>query len=148
MECYLIERISNSPEETEAFGKTLVPLLRRDSVIALMGGLGAGKTCLIKGIALGLGITEIITSPTFTIINEYPRCPEGAPLYHIDAYRLAGDDDFNNTGAGDCFGKGIVVIEWSERIPRSIPDGSITIEIEITGPQSRLIRIEGLETKS
>jgi tRNA threonylcarbamoyladenosine biosynthesis protein TsaE len=150
MICCLIERISNSPEETEAFGKSLAPFLRCGSVIAFRGGLGVGKTCLIKGIACGLGISETVTSPTFTLINEYSGCDGGKgspPLYHIDAYRLADDDDFNNTGAGDCFERGIVVIEWSERLPRSIPDGAIKIEIEITGPQSRLIRMEGLETE-
>ena len=148
MERCPIERISNSPEETEALGKSLAPVLRRGSVIALRGGLGAGKTCMVKGIARGLGITETVTSPTFTIINEYARCPPDAgSLYHIDAYRLAGDDDFINTGAGECIGNGIAVIEWSERIPQSIPDGAIKIEIEITGPHSRLITIEGLEAE-
>ena len=148
MERCLIEQISNSPEETEAVGKSLAPALRRGSVIALRGGLGAGKTCLVKGIALGLGINETVTSPTFTIINEYPEAaPEAGSLYHIDAYRLAGDDDFINTGAGECIGNGIAVIEWSERIPQSIPDGAIKIEIAITGPHSRLITIEGPETE-
>jgi tRNA threonylcarbamoyladenosine biosynthesis protein TsaE len=148
MECCLIEQVSNSPEETAAFGKNLVPSLRRDSVIAIRGGLGAGKTCLVKGIACGLGIAETVTSPTFTIINEYHfpfdkgRCT--GVLYHIDAYRLAGDYDFNNTGAGDYMGRGIVVIEWSDRL-QSIPDGAIQIEIEIIGPYSRLIRMERLE---
>jgi tRNA threonylcarbamoyladenosine biosynthesis protein TsaE len=146
MECCLIEQVSNSPEETAAFGKSLAPSLRRGSVIALRGGLGAGKTCLVKGIACGLGIAETVTSPTFTIINEYPfpfyNDRTGDALYHIDAYRLTGDDDFHNTGAGDYIEKGIVVIEWSERIPLSIPDGAIQIQIEITGPQSRLIRTE------
>jgi tRNA threonylcarbamoyladenosine biosynthesis protein TsaE len=147
-----IELVSSSPEETEALGEELARLLlktrllsktsRRESgtVIALRGGLGAGKTCLVKGIARGLGITENITSPTYTIVCEYPGT---VPLYHIDAYRLNSDEDFENTGAGEYIGsgQGMVIIEWSERIPRSIPPDAITIAIEITGPQSRILRI-------
>ncbi|MCL2043248.1 MAG: tRNA (adenosine(37)-N6)-threonylcarbamoyltransferase complex ATPase subunit type 1 TsaE [Treponema sp.] len=154
MKCCLIEYVSNSPEETLAAGKNLSHKLQSGSVIALYGGLGSGKTCLVKGIAQGLGITETITSPTYTIINEYAAskphadacsCAACCPLYHIDAYRLNGDEDFESTGAGEIIGsRGITIIEWSERIPRSIPPGSITIHIEITGPNNRLIRIEGL----
>jgi tRNA threonylcarbamoyladenosine biosynthesis protein TsaE len=137
--------LSTSPEETQALGKNLACHLNPGSVIALRGGLGAGKTCLVKGIALGLGITENITSPTYTIICEYPG---PIPLYHIDAYRLNSDDDFDNTGAGDYIGgEGIVVIEWSERIPCSIPSDAITVTIEITGPNERKIHIKGMEVK-
>ena len=91
-----------------------------------------------------MGITENVTSPTYTIISEYSAHLNGetAPLYHIDAYRLNGDADFENTGAGELMGgRGITVIEWSERIPRSVPPDAIKIEIEITGPQSRLFRV-------
>jgi len=107
----------------------------------LRGGLGAGKTCFTRGIARALGITDNITSPTYTIVSEYKG---RAPLYHIDAYRLNGDEDFDNTGAGELItgGGGIAIIEWSERIPGSIPQDAIIVEIEITGPESRLVRIE------
>jgi tRNA threonylcarbamoyladenosine biosynthesis protein TsaE len=117
--------------------------LKRGAVVALRGGLGAGKTCLVKGIAQGLGITGTVTSPTYTIVSEY----EGpVPLYHIDAYRLSGDEDFENTGGGEIMGgAGITVIEWSERIPHSLPSDAVTVSIAITGPQSRLITINGLE---
>ena len=147
MKCCLTEYVSNSPEETLAAGKNLSHKLQNGSVVALYGGLGAGKTCLVKGIAQGLGITENITSPTYTIINEYANNGSRADskLYHIDAYRLNGDEDFENTGAGEVIGSGgITVIEWSERIPRSIPPGAITIHITITGPHNRLISIEGV----
>jgi len=106
--------------------------------------LGAGKTCLVKGIARGLGISEIVTSSSYTIISEYSARLNGeiVPLYHIDAYRLNGDADFENTGAGELMdGVGIAIIEWSDRISRSIPPDVITIEIEITGSQSRLFRV-------
>ena len=102
--------------------------------VALRGGLGVGKTCFVKGMARGLGITDCITSPTYTIVCEYPaRFGGGAfSLYHIDAYRLSGDEDFENTGAGELFGTGgIIVIEWSERIPGSIPQDAVTVEIVI-----------------
>jgi len=140
----LIEYSSVSPDKTEAWGEQFAGKLKPGSVIALRGGLGAGKTCLVKGIARGLGITESVTSPTYTIVSEYRARLNGeiVPLYHIDAYRLNGDEDFENTGAGEFMdGRGIVIIEWSERIPHSIPPDAITIEIEITGPQSRLFRV-------
>jgi len=136
---------SASPEETYAIGERLARSLGQGAIIALRGGLGAGKTCLVKGIARGLGIAEDITSPTYTIVSEYNACLDGKamPLYHIDAYRLNGDEDFDNTGAGELIGgKGIAIIEWSERIPASIPPDATTVEIEITGPQSRLLRIK------
>jgi len=137
------EFLSSSPEETENFGEQISRILKPGSVIALQGCLGAGKTCLVKGIARGLGINEIITSPTYTIINEYNG---NCPLYHIDAYRLAGDDDFRSTGAGEYIGsRGLTVIEWSERIPKSIPENSVKISIEITGTQNRVLHIEGME---
>jgi tRNA threonylcarbamoyladenosine biosynthesis protein TsaE len=150
MNSCLTEYVSSSPRDTEDFGRRLASCLEPGSVIALSGGLGAGKTCLVKGIARGLGISENITSPTYTIINEYRGLPaavrpDGCPLYHIDAYRLDGDEDFDSTGAGDCFSAGgITVIEWSERIPGSVPPGAINIKIEISGPQSRIFRLRGL----
>lgn len=135
----LIEIVSSSPEETASLGERIARRLRRGSVVALRGGLGSGKTCLAKGIARGLGITENITSPTYTIICEYPA---PVPLYHIDAYRLAGDEDFENTGALELLGgEGISLVEWSERIPRSLPPDALSVSIEITGPETRLIRI-------
>jgi tRNA threonylcarbamoyladenosine biosynthesis protein TsaE len=137
------EYVSSSPHDTEAFGRRLASCLEPGSVIALSGGLGAGKTCLVRGIALALGLDENITSPTYTIINEYQI--NGCPLYHIDAYRLNGDEDFASTGAGDCFSAGgITIIEWSDRIPGSVPVDAISVEIEISGPQSRIFHLRGL----
>jgi tRNA threonylcarbamoyladenosine biosynthesis protein TsaE len=139
----LTELVSSAPEETQALGERLARRLSPGAVVALRGGLGSGKTCLTKGIACGLGVRETVTSPTYTIISEYSG---DLPLYHIDAYRLAGDDDFESTGAPELLGgNGVAVIEWSERIPRSLPEGAITVTIEITGPQERVIHISGLE---
>jgi len=140
----LTEYLSASPEETESLGERFAEKLKKGSVIALKGGLGAGKTCLVKGLARGLDITESVTSPTYTIVSEYSARLNGetVPLYHIDAYRLNGDEDFENTGAGELMdGRGIAVIEWSERVPHSIPPDAVTIDIEITGPQNRSFRV-------
>ena len=111
----------------------------------MQGTLGSGKTNLTKGIALGLGIKEEITSPTYTIINEYRR--SGSPtLFHIDAYRLNDETDFENTGGLELiFSDGISVIEWSEKIIKSLPEKKITVSIQITESQSRQIHINGLE---
>jgi tRNA threonylcarbamoyladenosine biosynthesis protein TsaE len=139
----LVRILSSSPEETMAAGERIAPFLRRGSVVALRGGLGAGKTCLTKGIARGLGIGEEITSPTYTIISEYQGT---LPLYHIDAYRLGGDDDFNALGGEDfLYGEGVSVIEWSERIPRSIPPGALIVEIDLAENEQRRILISGLD---
>ncbi|GHV88608.1 tRNA (adenosine(37)-N6)-threonylcarbamoyltransferase complex ATPase subunit type 1 TsaE [Spirochaetia bacterium] len=141
-EGFLAERvfISSSPEETIDFGEKLGRLLPPGSIVALRGGLGVGKTCFTKGIALALGIMEEVTSPTYTIISEYA----GAimPLYHIDAYRLTGDDDFNALGADELlYGDGLSVIEWSERLPYSIPPEAVIVELALLDGEQRRIRI-------
>jgi tRNA threonylcarbamoyladenosine biosynthesis protein TsaE len=141
----MIDFASNSPEETIALGKQIANRLAAGSVVALAGGLGSGKTCLTKGIALGLGITENITSPTYTIINEYQNGSSPA-LYHIDAYRLNCDKDFEDIGGDDIINSdGISIIEWSDRLSKSIPENSIMIRMEITSPLSRAIKIKGLD---
>lgn len=145
-EGFLIEFASNSAEETFALGRRIAASVEGGSVIALRGELGSGKTCLAKGIAAGLGIGETVTSPTYTIIREYEK--DGSPaLFHIDAYRLEDDDDFIRLGGDEIIsGGGISVIEWSEKIPKSLPEDAVTIAIEITGPSSRILRISGLES--
>jgi len=139
--------VSNSPQETIALGRRIAALLKPSSVIALNGPLGSGKTCLAKGIAGGLGINENVTSPTYTIISEYQSGEQGSPtLYHIDAYRLNNDRDFEDIGGPEIIASaGISVIEWSGRIPKSLPENTITIDLEITGASSRLIKIHGLD---
>jgi len=142
----MIEIISNSPDETIAIGKKIAGCLKEGSVVAVTGTLGSGKTCLTKGIALGLGFTENITSPTYTIINEYQRDASPA-LYHIDAYRLNCDKDFEDIGGIDTIHSGgISIIEWSERIPNSIPEDSIFVNLEIKDDLSRTIKIKGLDS--
>ena len=139
-----MEIVSNSADETAALGKQIAGYLSPGCVIALQGTLGSGKTCFARGIASGLGISENLTSPTYTIINEYSKtdCPA---LYHIDAWRLSGDKDFEDIGGLEIiYGNGICVIEWSERILKSLPENTITITLDITGHSSRLIKINGI----
>jgi tRNA threonylcarbamoyladenosine biosynthesis protein TsaE len=134
---------SSSPDETLALGRRVAGGLQPGAVVALKGGLGAGKTCLAAGIARGLGVSEAVTSPTYAIVNEYQG---RLPLCHIDAYRLAGDDDFKSSGVSELlYGQGIAVVEWSERVPLSIPPDAVTIRIEITGPTERVFHISGME---
>jgi tRNA threonylcarbamoyladenosine biosynthesis protein TsaE len=141
-EVFLVELISASPEETIRAGERVAGFLHPGSVVALRGGLGTGKTYLTKGIARGLGVKEEITSPTYTIIGEYQG---KLPLYHIDVYRLGGDEDFTALGGEDfLYGPGVSVIEWSELVPRSIPHDAITIEITLLEGNRRLIRIPAL----
>jgi tRNA threonylcarbamoyladenosine biosynthesis protein TsaE len=133
-----------------SIGEKIARGLKKGSIVALRGGLGAGKTCLTKGIARGLGVLEEVTSPTYTIISEYratcnevSRAANALPFYHIDAYRLKGDDDFEALGGNECiYGEGISVIEWSERLPRSIPPSAIIIEIGLLDQGRRSIDLE------
>ena len=135
---------SSSLNETVALGFRLASVLEKGSIIGIKGPLGAGKTCLVKGIAAGLGIKEVLTSPTYTIISEYEAVfsGENIPFFHIDAYRLAGDDDFADIGGEDIiFGNGISVIEWSDRLPGLIPNEALKVDIEISGENERKVHI-------
>jgi tRNA threonylcarbamoyladenosine biosynthesis protein TsaE len=135
---YPPEQISASMTETTRLGEKFGRLLAPGSVVALSGGLGAGKTCFTKGIALALGITDVITSPTYTIVCEY----EGAiPLRHIDAYRLSGEADFELMGGEELIGEDrVVVVEWPEKIARFLPQSTVFVDIEIYG-KKRIIRM-------
>jgi len=130
-------------EETEQIGFKLAQHLKPNSIIALNGVLGAGKTVLTRGIARGLGISGIIKSPTFTIICEY----EGRlPLYHMDMYRISGDDEFEMTGGKELLTSGgVCVIEWSENIKESLPKDIISVTIRVVTPEEREIELEGIE---
>ena len=112
---------SNSPEETESIGQALAETLRPGTVIAFTGDLGAGKTAFVRGLARGLGITARVTSPTFTIVNEY----EGGrlPLFHFDMYRLSSAQDLFDIGWDDFLQRGgICAVEWSENVADALED--------------------------
>ena len=136
---------SSSPLETFNLGKRIACHLKKGSIVALIGPLGSGKTCLVKGIAARLNIHEEVTSPTYSIITEYEGTlcnGEFTRIYHIDAFRLRGNDDFSAIGGEEIvYGEGISLIEWSDRIPDFIPSHALRIEIEITGTEERLFRI-------
>ncbi|MCL2094191.1 MAG: tRNA (adenosine(37)-N6)-threonylcarbamoyltransferase complex ATPase subunit type 1 TsaE [Treponema sp.] len=141
----LIPFTSSSPEETEAFGRSLAQTLRPGDCLALKGPLGAGKTCLSKALAAALGVKEIVRSPTYTIVSEYLGFFHGeeVPVRHIDAYRLSGDEEFAALGGEELLnGPGIAIIEWADRIPLSIPPGSFWLEIAINGDDSRTLSLE------
>ncbi|MCL2834591.1 MAG: tRNA (adenosine(37)-N6)-threonylcarbamoyltransferase complex ATPase subunit type 1 TsaE [Treponema sp.] len=138
---------SSSPQATRAIGKSIAAKLGKGSVVSLRGPLGAGKTVLVKGIAEFFGIEEEITSPTYTIVSEYRGNLDGSPIefWHIDAYRLKGEDDFTAIGGEEyIYGSGISVIEWSERISGLLPAGAVMVEIEICGGDNRIIRVSGV----
>ena len=132
---------TNSPMETEAIGAALGKLLPPGSVIAYRGDLGAGKTAFTRGLARGLGCKEIVTSPTYTIVNEY--LGGRIPLFHFDMYRLRSSDDLFDIGWEDYLDRGgICAVEWSENVADAMED-AVTITIEKLGEDSRQITIEG-----
>ena len=132
---------SANPTDTEKIGRAIASAMMPGCVAALIGTLGAGKTALVKGIATGLGFPDdLVTSPTFTMINEYDTDP---PLYHFDFYRLDDAAQLTQIGAEEYFwGDGICVVEWADLFPGSIPEESVTIRIEKTGDHERNMRID------
>ncbi len=134
----IIETVS--PEETVELGRRLGEQLERGDVLALVGPLGAGKTQLTRGLALGIGAGERVTSPTFKLVNEY----EGRiRLFHIDAYRLRDAEDLAALGCDELFDgrDSAAVVEWADRVAAALPAEYLSIEFEITGPASRKLII-------
>jgi tRNA threonylcarbamoyladenosine biosynthesis protein TsaE len=129
-------------KDTRAFGLELADQLVQGSVIALIGDLGTGKTALTKAIAEGLGIKEMITSPTFTIVQEYTK--GRLPLYHFDVYRLGDLEEMYELGYEEYFfGQGVCIIEWADQIMELIPEDAIVIRIAYgTGEEERVYEIE------
>ena len=135
--------ISSSEQETRELGKRMAGKVTPGTVISLRGSLGAGKTVFAKGFAEGLGITEAIVSPTFTLVQEYDG---RLKLYHLDLYRLSGEDEFESMGGEDfLYSDGVALIEWSEKIEDMLPDDTIFINITINEDLTRSIEIKGME---
>ena len=136
---------TNSPAETEAIGAALGKILPPGSVLAYRGDLGAGKTAFTRGLARGLGCKEIVTSPTYTIVNEY--LGGRIPLFHFDMYRLRSSDDLFDIGWEDYLDRGgICAVEWSENVPEAVA-GAITVSIRKDPAQDdlRYIEIKGVD---
>ena len=138
-----MEIITNSPAETEAVGAALARVLKPGMVIAYRGGLGAGKTAFTRGLARGLGYTDSVTSPTYTIVNEY--LGGRLPLFHFDMYRLASSDDLWDIGWEDYLERGgVCAVEWSENVTDAM-EGAITVTISRLDDETRKITVEGGE---
>ena len=133
--------ITRSPAETEALGRDLAARLGPGAVVALYGGLGAGKTAFVRGMARALNCTDRVTSPTFTIVNEY----EGRlPLFHFDMYRLSGPEELFDIGWEDYLGRGgVCAVEWSENVPGAFEPGTVFVRIRSLSDTEREITIEG-----
>lgn len=138
--------VTHSPEETEALGERFAKILTPGTIIAYRGDLGAGKTAFTRGLARGLDCREQVTSPTYTIVNEY--LGGRLPLFHFDMYRLRSSDDLFDIGWDDYLDRGgICAVEWSENVADAMED-PITVTIEKTGENSRRIIIERSENNA
>lgn len=133
---------THSPEETIAFAKKVGALLAGGEIIAYKGSMGAGKTTFTRGLVLGMGLPDEVTSPTFALVNEYRG--ERLTLYHFDMYRIQGADDLETTGFYDYMGKDCVLaVEWSENIADCLPKDTITVTLERLDEDTREITVEG-----
>ena len=139
---------TSSDEETIKLGRRLGDALREGDAVALVGELGSGKTCFTKGVGLGLGISAnvIITSPSFSLVNEY----EGRyTFFHMDGYRLESLSDFLAAGLDEyLYQEAVVVLEWADRWPEILPDWTVKVKITIVDDQSREITLSGHHSRA
>lgn len=132
---------SESVAMTEEYGRQLAKELSSGTVVAFFGGMGMGKTAMVRGIADGLGLDAEVSSPTFALVHHYGGNP---PLVHFDMYRVTGWDDLYSTGFFDYLDDGaILVVEWSENIEAALPEQTVRIRIEKVDDSTRLIMREG-----
>ena len=140
-----MEFLTHSREETQALGARLADALDAGRVVAFTGDLGAGKTAFVSGMARALGVEGRVTSPTFTIVNEY----EGGrlPLFHFDMYRLGGADELFHIGWEDYLARnGVCAVEWSENVAEAIEPDAVRVSIlRGEGDNDRIITIEGVD---
>lgn len=139
---------THSDKETIKFGREIGALLKAGDVVALTGPLGSGKTWLTKGIALGLGVDPgmVITSPSFSLVNEYTA---GCTLYHMDLYRLERISDILATGLEEyLYNDGVAVVEWADRLPEILPEWRLTANFEIIDDQGREITLKGENSRA
>ena len=132
---------THSAEETRRLGERLAGVLRPGDTVLLTGDLGAGKSELARGVARGLGVTETVTSPSFTILNVYES--GRVPFYHFDWYRLESEDELYELGMDEYLGgDGIALVEWPGRCPDAVPENCLVIRIEAEGENTRRITEE------
>ena len=135
---------TKSESETVRAGAELGRTLCAGAIVALYGGLGAGKTAFTRGLAAGLGVEMDVSSPTFTIVNEYPG---RIPLFHFDMYRLESEDELFDIGWDDYLERGgVCAVEWSEKVPGAFPPETITVKIERLDGDERRLEITGGRT--
>jgi tRNA threonylcarbamoyladenosine biosynthesis protein TsaE len=133
--------VTRSAAETVELGRALSSALRPGDVVAFYGDLGAGKTTMIKGVAAGLGVTEVVKSPSFVIVTEYVG---RLPVYHVDLYRLNENSDFESIGLDSYLaGDGVCLIEWAERAEKALSNRAIRVRMSVDGT-GRRIEIAGL----
>ena len=139
----MMQITTHSADETQALGQKLASRLAPGDVIAYFGDLGAGKTAFTRGLAQGLGITDPVTSPTYTIVNEY--LSGRIPLFHFDMYRLSSSDELFDIGREDYLSRGgVCAVEWSENVEDALQDAiRVTIEKDADEPDTRHITITG-----
>jgi len=133
--------VSRSPDATQALGRALMELLPDGALVALYGDLGAGKTCLVRGLAEAVGLMDRVTSPTFTLVHEY----RGArTLYHLDLYRITAPQQVLDLGYEDLFDPkdGLCVVEWAERAEGMLPERRVDIRLTHENGDARLIEVE------
>jgi tRNA threonylcarbamoyladenosine biosynthesis protein TsaE len=127
-----------SPDESRALGRALGERLGPGSLVALTGDLGAGKTVVVQGIALGAGFQGCVSSPSFVIVNEYAG---RVPIYHVDLYRISDPDSLYDLGYREVFwSDGLTLVEWAERAVGLLPEERLDLAIEFAGPSSRVMR--------
>ena len=137
--------ITENARETELFGSKLAEKLKKDSFIALYGDMGAGKTVFVRGVVEKLipDAVKLVHSPTFALVNEY--IGDEVKIYHFDMYRISDVDELYAIGFDDYFGNGIIITEWSENIPDSIPSDAVSVSIRPLDENRREITLRGLE---
>lgn len=138
-----LEFTSNSVEQTQRLGVRLGELLQPGDVVCLAGELGSGKTCLAQGIGRGWGAAGRVTSPSYTLVNAYPRLRDNRLLYHLDGYRLEQTADVATAGLTDVLDEpGAFMVEWPERLAGLLPDDALRIELRFVSPTRRGLRMK------
>lgn len=140
----MLEIVTNSPAQTEAFAEKIGQRVKPATVIAFFGGLGMGKTAFTRGLARGMGIKADVASPTFAIVNDYGGNP---PLVHFDMYKVESWDDLYSSGFFDYLDMGAVLaVEWSENIENALPEGTVRVSISQGEDENqRIITVEGID---